>query len=99
MEIKNDSLFLIYSKYCGPCHMFLPLWKAFTNKRKTKNTIAIEASYVNAITQPTIKKNVDKMMKVKPYVPNVAKYSMKSNRTYMFNKDRTMENLSLFFSK
>ena len=97
-SFDKDTIYLIYSKHCGPCHMFLPLWTAFT-KKHNKDSVAVEVSFVNSITNPLIKKNLENMMEAKPYVPNVAKHSMKTNRTYLFNKDRTMKNLLKFFPK
>lgn len=98
---STDTLVLIYSKNCGPCHMFLPHWKEFTNafKDSKKIVIGIEIAFLQYLTNPKLKEITHTMMSKKPFVPNVAKQCIKKNRTIMFDKEKSMRQLSLFFDK
>jgi thiol-disulfide isomerase/thioredoxin len=97
----KNTLVLIYSQFCGPCHMFLPIWAEFVNMLKNKNNdmhvCAIESSFLNKVTNKQLASITGKMMINYPYVPNISKFNSKTNRIYMFNKDKTLRNLSLFF--
>lgn len=97
--LSKDTIVLLFSSMCGPCHMFLPTWKAFVNevgKNKSVDAIAIEVGYLKGVTNTNLSNMIKKMSKKNPYVPNVAKYNSKSKRVQMFKKDRSVESLSLF---
>ena len=97
--LSKDTIVLLFSNMCGPCHMFLPTWKAFVNKvgkNKSVDAIAIEVGYLKGVTNTNLSNMIKKMSEKNPYVPNVAKYNSESNRVQMFNKDRSVESLSLF---
>lgn len=97
--LSKDTIVLIFSNMCGPCHMFLPTWKAFVDdvgKNKSFDAIAIEVGYLKGVTNTDLSNMIKTMSERNPYVPNVAKYNSKSKRVQMFKKDRTVEALSLF---
>lgn len=97
--LSKDTIVLLFSSMCGPCHMFLPIWKAFVNevgKNKSVDAIAIEVGYLKGVTNTNLSNMIKKMSKKNPYVPNVAKYNSESKRVQMFKKDRSIESLSLF---
>lgn len=97
--LSKDTIVLLFSSMCGPCHMFLPTWKAFVNevgKNKSVDAIAIEVGYLKGVTNTNLSNMIKKMSKKNPYVPNVAKYNSKSKRVQMFKEDRSVESLSLF---
>lgn len=97
--LSKDTIVLIFSSMCGPCHMFLPTWKVFVNnlsKNKSVDAIAIEVGYLKGVKNKELSNMIEKMSKKNPYVPNVAKYDSKTKRVQMFKKDRSVEALNLF---
>lgn len=101
--LNQDTIVLIFSNRCGPCHMFLPVWKQFVENypkvkknKKKRDLIAIEVEYLSQVKNEKLKHMIEKMSEKNPYVPNIAKYSIENNKITMFKSDRTKENLTLF---
>lgn len=97
--LRKDTIVLIFSSMCGPCHMFLPTWKAFVDnlkKDKSIDAIAIEVGYLKGVENTDLSNMIENMSKKNPYVPNVAKYDSTTKTVQMFKKDRSVEALNRF---
>lgn len=98
LKMDKDVVFFIYSKDCGPCHMFTPTWNALISHKNNnaKHFVRIEISFIRNIVNSPVSEILNKMMSNTPTVPNVAKYRYKTNRVYTFKKERTLVNLMKF---
>ena len=97
--LDKKTVVLIFSNMCGPCHMFLPIWRDFVTTQKQNkniNVIAIEVSFVDGVTNPALKEMIRKMTLKNPYVPNVARYNPESKRLGIFRLQRTVADLKRF---
>ena len=65
--LNQDTIVLIFSNRCGPCHMFLPVWKQFVENytkkvrkdKKKRDVIAIEVEYLSQVKNERAKVIVD----------------------------------------
>ena len=97
--LHKDTILLLFSSMCGPCHMFLPTWKQFmTTCKNDKNidTFAIEVSFLSRVKNEQLSNMIKTMSKKNRYVPNIAKYNAKDQKITLFKADRTVEKLKHF---
>lgn len=94
--LDKDTIILIFSSNCGPCHMFIPIWKDFVkkNKNSSTNTIAIEVNYLKDVSNDNLSNTIKQMYTKKPYVPNVAKYDCKTGKVHILEGNLTFEKLN-----